>query len=421
MIFLLIIFLINGTALYIGKAKISNNAEVIITNFLPKGFFTLILITEDIWIKYNYSNVLEFECLNYNNFNISFGIFEKITQIPYSFKILNSNLYYFFIFNCTTSLILIQDYEIIIKNSWGYLNELLYPVFYLSWISTIYFLILVILYTINILNHPLIKLKIHRLIYICLITEFLSNLSISLLFTLFNNFLLSSNILIISNIIRSFSFFLISFLFLSIASGLSISIENLSSKRLFIITIISILLGIFDYFFCSSFQLEFVQNNFLFLQFLNFNIYIIFLILFINFSEKSTSILNSHLIMIFSKGIDPITTPTYRNIEMLEELQKFTLTSFFFIMLFQLFYQIGIFTYWGIFLFFILIKIFLYTEIAYKYRIRKSMTNNYGIDEDIYIVDDNDNNNELNPWNPSMIIPNLPLNFNKNNQIQSNQ
>ncbi|OHT01416.1 hypothetical protein TRFO_31799 [Tritrichomonas foetus] len=304
------------------------------------------------------------------------------------------------------------------------------PVVGFFWVETVGFLIYTILFTINTLHHRNIRVILHKVLYIVLISEFiLSFINASIFTTLI--FFPSNVILITLSYIISVVMNVIVLCFsMLISTGISIVFEIIPLKQVFAIVTTSLIFGI------SLFLLEFMAT-----VSISFLIYVIIIIIFccgyiayftclMHFSRIAVNALSVHLDMISQRGINPNTSPSFKKIKLLEFSRNCSVALFFFLVVCYILYFVEVLNFWSIRLVRTLFVLILYGIICWKLRIRQAMSATYGDDEDAYAAREdsgsgcNQEDEEmrlqtLRQWAPGMTLPPIPQLHSNSTRIHS--
>jgi hypothetical protein len=133
--------------------------------------------------------------------------------------------------------------------------------------------------------------------------------------------------------------------------------------------------------------------------------YACYVVLFFYYLSAMLKILQAHMTMIEASGIDALSTPTRRKIEMLIHLRCCGIAVFFVIVLSTLLSMNDFLPFWLVYVFVAPIVAALYGFICWVCRIRSKMVAIYGAEQDSYAVDDK---NPPTKWAPGIPLPPMP-------------
>lgn len=402
--------------------RVSSNAIIYIHEIDGKWDFNLMIQSQRQYNKYE-----TFTCKN-NLPTMSYVSTSKInsTGFPQAFPIMSGGgVYYFSIFNCNRSFI-INSISFSFLNSWGRLPFSKYPCIYITAVESAFYLVLFVLFIINVCNHMNLLTRLHVLIGTTIGISFLSCiLSASLLISTNRKdsdfvSIKQNAIYISSSVFLCFRNFCLLMLTLFLSSGLSIVYEKLEICTVFWIVFVSGLLGILGFLFDSD-ALSSWPSIFRPVAFMLFiMVFVLEILYLIRLSAAALATLNAHMEMIDSAGIDSNTTPTYRKRQLLSKLRIYSivLQGFFFVSL--LLYQSGAFLYFISYLIISFANALLLSFICWKCRLRKNMAASYYSPED---SNDINPDNELNAfYDESYPNPYIPQYNTENiNQDEQNQ
>lgn len=406
--------------------RVSKNAHIIIQKIKGEG---------DIFLMIQNKN--QFTVLSSSKYficNGSIPLFNHISThyvntsiLPQSFPInpnMGGGIFYFTLFNCLSS-ISVKRITFSFLNTWGRLPFEKYPLIYICWIESAFYIVLFILCLINSAKHTELRVTLH---YLILGTVFIYTLSIiitSVLFTYANSRSdkgvdINQNIIsILSSVLLCLRNFCLLALILFLVSGLSIVYEKISTSRVIMIISISAVFSVAE-FLCDSY----VSDNFSFGIYSL--IYVIFIILYILYGAlllylayHSLNTLEAHLSLIYTANIDPNTTPTFRKLELLDRCRKCSIAILLFFVGSSMLYRMGVFYYFISYLIIEIAMSILISIVCWYCRLRYKMAATYCDDEEAYIVNETHNRSQ-NDQDTDDQLDTVPTVFQYNNDNNSN-
>lgn len=288
----------------------------------------------------------------------------------------------------------------------------LVPFQIISWIMTVYFFILTIVWSVNWFHHPLIRTTIHTFIYGMFILELVSSLVLSVSNTI-ESPILQDNGLILADIATGITNTYILWIFQSFAIGLSITVEKLTCSEWTLSIVVSLIYSIPQIFIGSSMSNSFSIALLSVMSAIFIFGYITYFIAFQIFSHRTLNQLLAHMVILASRGIDATTTPTYRRIKMLKQFRIIGLVIFLFEAATTLLSAADLLLNWVAFLIIQVLTGVLCGTICYLFRIRRAMSATFFEDEAAYEVPDESEILERGSrWIPEMPLPKIPSRIN---------
>lgn len=322
------------------------------------------------------------------------------------------------------------SYDVFIKHKWGYLDFSMYPMIYISWIETLFYLILLILWVINACKHKKILIFLHQTILFVLILQLCGSIVSGVLYTLTN---ISKDDLwtqfLISDIVTAIKTLLTLFLIQLLANGMSIIVRKIEFCNFLWMIITSFFLDVTQ-FLLTSYLLNDIDNIIVFIALGVFIISAIgYFALIVYLVHKSITSLRVHMELIRQKGIDPETTPSWKQLQMYSVVSRAGIILFVLFIMSTCFIFVRSIDTWVVSFVLKVVICILYGTICYQCRIRYAMAATYCEDEDQYVVNDDNNpelykNNEgdgLKMWKYGMELPKMPKKGYKLNQIRSEE
>ena len=388
------------TAWTFNEQRVSKNAEIIIRSIDGYGDFYLMI--------QNTKQYKIFRAFNTFICNATQPAFDYIStyyidtsNLPQNFPInpnMSGGIYHFTIYNCLSP-IRITRITFSFLNTWGRLPFEKYPLLFICWIETGFYLVLFILCLINSLKHRELRVLLHYLILGTVFICTASTATSSLLFLYANDKndraknINQSAISISASVLLCLRNFCLLMLSLFLVSGLSIVYERLKTKKVIMIISLSAIFTIVEFMIDSyisySFSLGVYSLFFIFFIVL----YILFTIFLVNLSSHSLNTLNAHIVMIYSANIDPETTPSYRKKELLETCKRCSIAILLIFVASSILYSVGVFYYFISYLLIAISMAVLVSIICWTCRLRYKMAATYCDDEDAYVINDGNNGN----------------------------
>lgn len=387
------------------KERVSKNAEIIIHSIKGSGDFNLMIqnkaqhdtLTISKYFLCNSSTPI-YQCMSLNPINKS--------ELPQSFLInpnMGAGYYYFTIYNCISPM-KIQRITFSFLNSWGRLPFEKYPLIFICWIESAFYLVLLILCLINSLKHTELRVLLHYLIVGTVFIFTLSTIISGVLYTYTNrksnkvNDINQNAIWITSSILLCLRNFCLLMLILFLVSGLSIIYEIIKVSKILLILLLSALFTVSE-FLCDSDVLNDISFSIYAIIYVIFIVlYILYSIFLINLSCHSMNTLEAHLVMIQDANIDPETTPTYRKIELLEHLRKCSIAILLFFVGSSILRRMGIFYYFISYLIIEIAMAILLSLVCWFCRLRYKMAATYYDDEEAYVAKETQNDSQISEY-----------------------
>jgi hypothetical protein len=313
---------------------------------------------------------------------------------------------WFYAYNCSGH-ISVPKLSMYLREPSGWLSPSRFPVVPMAWIETAYYVVLLVLWTINRLHHKAMGLVIHNLIFVAIFLGFVNSFSIGAQYSVANSIKGREDLIYSAEYVPPFRNAALLMLSLFFASGVSTVIDCPSVRQTAIYVVGCVVFSVAEFLITSHVIEEPSQS--LAVSIILIGIYLIsyvgYVVLFYYYSMRTLRILEAHLAMIDSVGIDPETTPTRRKIQMVARLRTCGALVFFVFVLSTIVYLLAFVAYWVLYLITTLMVIAMFGLISWVCRIRSKMVAQYGNDQEAYVVRDTQ---ESKPWQPGMVLPPLP-------------
>lgn len=285
------------------------------------------------------------------------------------------------------------------------------PVIGLSFFETIIYLIFAILWKVNSNHHPHIKVLLHKVLFGVLISEFILSLINSIVYTVMvsfpGNFALTVITTIIALLMNGAILFLSSFL----ATGVSIVFDTISPHRIALVSISSLLFAIALALIETLQRIEITDALYIIILVFFIISYILYFIILVYSAKVAIRALTLHMRIIAERGINPNSSPTFKKMKMLEFTRNFAVVTIFFIVLFYLLFFVNVLRFWIVYMIKVVFMVLIVAVICYRCRIRRAMAATYGDDDDVYAVNDDDEQDPENQRHarPTEIEQNLAI------------
>lgn len=336
-----------------------------------------------------------------------------LDQLPYTFDMEKGGTYMFAIYNCTNTFE-ISSISYYFHNSWGYLPFGRYPVKFVTWIEVAFYAILLILWIINTIHHRKIVILIHYVILVNIIIQTAASAINGCVYHFINLNSEARDLTIANNVIgfvRNFSLVLLSLL---LAAGLSVVYEVLPWRKWAAIGAVSLLFAAAEFLIDSTFTEGFDILGSVLLIVLYFITYGLHVWAIYHYSLQALQTLQAHLVKCAAAHIDPVTTPSYKKIDILKFTRTAAICILLLFVLSSLCYRLGWFYYFITYIIVALFTAILYGIICWKLRIRNAMAATYGDEQDAYEIQDDQ---EMVEWEPGVKMPPMPVESAPQNQI----
>jgi hypothetical protein len=403
---------------YITKIETSDYANVVIETspFVPHRVMLLTSAARE-RLKALTSSDDNLTCTNDIPDIVSNKYVFDVNWSPFTGAIDDGDTFYCYHFTCS-DILAAPPTTIHVRNRWGYLPTTRFASLPLSWVETVFYIILLVLWIINRLHHKSQAVAIHKIMMVALIIQVITNLVVAICYSVGNSIVEMLSFMIIPellNLLKSFIFLTLS---LSLSSGVSIARKHLTNFEIAQVIGLGAVLAVMQFLLVSeilNFRSQLVPIIILLVVFCI--VYGLYLASFYFLCQRAISILKAHMVMIRARGIDPDHTPTSRKIAMLKSVRNCGFAVFILFSMSTLIYVSGLIWVGILDILVAVSTAILYGVMVYRCRIRSKMTAVYGSDEDAYIVTPDDA--QLSVWQPGMVLPPMPTEYHRKTSIHS--
>ena len=413
----LVCLLANTSVEFLNIVDVGDGSTLEVEQPTTSLVFSMMILNEAVSneLRENMSAGSEFVCVDSVPLVSAEHVFE-VSSNPFSYAIDVGGLLGFFLFNCSGEISVPSDVSFVLKSRWGYLSGDVMPVLVIVWIEFVWYLVLMILWIVNLVRHKALKVMIHHLILISLILQCLAAAVQGCVYLYVNFSSPSQELLVFNDLVQLVMNFIVLALVLCFACGISIVKDRFMCSEVAMVIVIPIAFAAAQFFITSQTVSRVIPFGLEVAVLIFFCIcYIVFIIVYIYKMNQSLQILKEHMLMIKSSGVEPKHTPTHRKIKMLKRLRNYGMFIFFLFAFSTILLQGNVFVFWVLRLAVDTLTCICFTLICWVCRVRTKMSTLYFEDEEAYEVTTPDNGTgQRTPWAPGTKLPPMPKKAHKN-------
>ena len=403
--------LANTSVMFIDTADVRDSSTLEVEQKTSTTIFWMMLTSSEVAssLMANISDGDEFICEG-NIPNVSVNYIFQVTDNPFYYDIEKGGQMAFFAFNCSGPLVLPNDVSFVLKSPWGYLSGNIMPVLVIVWIEFAWFLVLLIIWIVNMCRHKQIQVLIHHLIFFALITQCVTSALQGCLYLYMNFNKETTALLVLNDVVQLIMNWVGLALVLCFGVGISIVKDQFHPCELAIVVLLPLAFAFVQFLLSSTVMAQYISFGLSIALLVIFCIiYLAFLVVYGVMMEASLRVLKEHMLLIQANGINPKHTPTHRKIKMLKRLRNYGMAIFFLYVFSALLFQTKVFVFWVVRLVVDVFTCVIFTLVCWLCRLRSKMATTYFEDQEAYEVNPSDPpGGQLTDWRPGLKLPPLP-------------